>query len=273
MKLLAILAACLAFGLPPASASDDDAREQLDQATAAFEAGLAALEAEGPRAARPHFAAAADFYARIPAEHDIDNAAIRVSAGNAWLLAGRPGDAVLAYRRALRLDPGHEGARAGLAEARAAVGVEVSIAQASWRERAVAIVGALGPGRLLASGAALWAVAWLGVGAAIVRPALRRAVAAPASATAALGLLLIGAVAAAAWLHASSDAGVILAEQAQARLGPGAAAYEAAFDAPLAAGVEVRILERSAGWARVALLDGREAWIPGETVATINARE
>jgi tetratricopeptide (TPR) repeat protein len=264
MKALAILAAFVLIA--PGAAGAADARELFDRATGAFDAGLEAMEASDPVAARERFAAAADVYERVTTEHGIENAALRASAGNAWLLADRPGEAVLAYRRALRLDPSHEAARAGLAQARARVGVEVSPqVRVRWRDRAVSLVGAAGPGRLLWGGAVLWAMGWAGVGAVIVRRApgsLARA----GGVLAAAGLALIGVVAGAAWLHRGSDEGVILAEHVEARRGPSAAAYELAFDGPLVAGVEVRVLEKRAGWARVGLLDGREAWVPGESV-------
>lgn len=277
MKLLAILAAALLIPAPaapgsasaPSGAAPSDARDVFDQAAAAFESGLAALESDGQRAARPHFATAADLYERIRTQHGIDNAAIGASAGNAWLLAGRPGEAVLAYRRALQLDPSHEVARAGLAQARAAVGVEIpAAATLRWRDRAVGAVAIVGPGRLLWLGAGMWVIGWVIFAAGLWQRPLARLW--PAGAAAAVaGALSIATVAAAAWLLTTGDQGVIIAEHVEARLGPGAAAYEPAFDAPLAAGVEVRVLERRAGWARVALLDGREAWVPGESVATL----
>lgn len=277
MKLLAILAAAIVLiGAGPApfaaagAAGAADARELLDQAGAAFQAGLEATEAGDAAEARGSFTAAAELYERITVEHGVENAALRASAGNAWLLAERPGEAVLAYRRALRLDPSHEVARAGLAQARQRVGVEVAPdLSVRWRDRAVSLVGSLGPARLLWGGAILWAIGWAGVAAVVLRRAGAGAARAGVS-VAAAGLAAIGVVAGAAWLHAASDEGVILAEHAVARLGPSAAAYEPAFDAPLVAGVEVRVLEERSGWARVALLDGREAWVPGESLGMLN---
>src|SRR5690606_9010997 len=75
---------------PEARAEASSAQDLFDQASAAFESGLAASEAGETADAEQHFTAAAGLYERIVAEHGIDNAALRTSAGNAWLLAGRP---------------------------------------------------------------------------------------------------------------------------------------------------------------------------------------
>ncbi|MFG0285004.1 MAG: hypothetical protein ACF8R7_11325 [Phycisphaerales bacterium JB039] len=243
--------------------------EIFARAESDFELGVASVETGRPDEARDHFRRAALAYEQVAAE-GVDSPSLRANAGNAWLLAGRPGEAVLAYRRALRLDPAHPAARAGLAEARSRIGVQTPVAPARrLSDRAIGLIGALGPVRLLWLGALAWIGAWALIGARLLgRVAPWAGPAAAACAGAAL--LALGAIGWAAWTHRATGDAVILAERVEARLGPGAAAYEPAFDAPLAAGMEVRILDRQAGWAHVSLLDGRSAWVPADALALVH---
>ncbi len=271
MWLGAVLALLIAFPLVGAPLVGPEARQRFDEATARFENGLDALEAGETATAQLHFADAAQLYERIATEHAIDSAPLRANAGNAWLLAGRPGEAVLSYRRALLLDPADDAARAGLGQARQRVGVEVAPGTAArWGDRLIGAVAAAGPAPLLWAGALLWAAGWIGLGASFFArggPWARGA----GLAGAAVGLALLGAVAAAAWLQRAGTDGVIVAERVIARDGPSAAAYEPAFDAPMAPGVEISVLERRDGWARVALLDGRQAWVPEGAFEPVSA--
>lgn len=67
--------------------------------------------------ARPHFQRAVLYYDELQ-RRNISNAALYLNLGNAHFLAGDIPQAILAYRRGLRLRPGDEDLRAALAAAR-----------------------------------------------------------------------------------------------------------------------------------------------------------
>ena len=59
--------------------------------------------------------------------------------------------------------------------------------------------------------------------------------------------------------------GVVVASETIARQGDGQS-YDPAFEDPLHAGVEFRVLEERPGWHRVELPDGRRCWLPDRDI-------
>jgi hypothetical protein len=94
--------------------SSSDA-EVLQQAEAAFHAGLE-LRSQ-PQEARRLFRLAAQQY-ELLRQHGANNAVLFRNQGNSYLLAGDVAQAILAYRRGLRLAPNDLSLRANLAQAR-----------------------------------------------------------------------------------------------------------------------------------------------------------
>jgi hypothetical protein len=92
-----------------------------EQAEKAFHDGL--MERGKPVEARKHFRHSAKLYAKL-VEQGASNAALFRNLGNATLLGGDLGGAVLAYRRGLRLAPDDVALRAGLQAARGRVANE-----------------------------------------------------------------------------------------------------------------------------------------------------
>ena len=77
----------------------------FSQGQAAFDAGLSSRETD-PAAARQAFEQAASIWRGLVDEHDVHNGRLLYNIGNAQLLAGQLGAAILAYRQAEQYIPG-----------------------------------------------------------------------------------------------------------------------------------------------------------------------
>jgi tetratricopeptide (TPR) repeat protein len=263
--LLACLAmACSSCGTVCAAPPSD--LDVLQRAESAYDRGIAAL-ASGDDAARPAFAESAAAYAELAEARGVRNAALLANLGNAYTLAGDSGRAVLAYRRAMIIDPGNAAARAGLefARTRVATAVDPSARPWDWVSGWKRVVSATS---LLASGALAWALGWITL--ALHRLGRGGALSARSGATAVVlsivtaGLVLSDRAVSQRWPEA-----VVMADGVIGRKGPGGAAYAPSFDAPLAAGLELTLLEDRGQWLRVRLADGRETWVPASSVERV----
>jgi hypothetical protein len=200
-------------------------------------------------------------------EMGLDNPAGQRSLGTAWLLAGDPGRAVLAFRRAELGAPDDPLVRSSLAHARSVVGAEVGEGPRengwrgvvmSWRHhvpRAWVFWGSVG---------VLVGCCWV-IGLRVLGLAPSR-VTGPAVALGVFGAAALGVLAAEPVL-AGSDAAVVVSE-VPGRTGPHAEVYPAALDGLVPAGTEVRVLESRDGWVRCAV-GGLEAWLPGSAVERV----
>lgn len=200
----------------------------------------------------------------------VRNAQLYTNLGNAHMLLGETGRAVLAYRRALRLDPRDMAAQEGLAQARARVAQRVE--RSAQRQAAAAL--AVWRGVISESvrfEAALWA--WAALWAALTLRAVGVARRGMAWGGAAALVVCAGAgatLAIDAWSERSAPEAVVVDGPVTGRKGPDERAYEASFTEPLRSGVEVVIAERRPGWVRVRLADGRETWVPESHAAPVN---
>jgi hypothetical protein len=232
----------------------------LQRAEAAFDRGAAAYEKD-PDAARRSFTESAAAYGTLAYERGIRNARLLANLGNASLLSGDVGRAMLAYRRAERIDPADRTVRAGLALVRSRVET-ISRADGedafAWLERWRAV---LPPRALLLTGVGAWVLGWAALAINRMIPVGGRPRWAGIAAVL-LGATCIAVVAADQAVRLRSPEAVVIARSIEGRKGPGGAVYEPSFDKPLSAGVELRIVEERTGWARVRLLDGRETWVP-----------
>ncbi len=239
-----------------------DREARLAEASEAYSTALA----EPDRAARlAGFARAQRAFASL-VEDGVETAPLYVDLGNAALQAQDRGTAVLAYHRALRLDPDDRTARQNLEYVRGRL--------PGWVPRPDDAEGFRGffDDRLLprawrARGAALaFALAAIAVVFSVrERPGAWR------------GLAIFGFV---VWavLLASTFAGgdstrslaVLVAAETEARSADSALAPRALPD-PLPAGVEVDLLEEREGWARIRLANGRDVWVRRTSVARVDA--
>lgn len=263
VSALAVGAALLALlvGARSVPAAESDAAVRLERALADYATAQAEMDRDAriagfQRAARG-FAALVDEGAASPA--------LFTNLGNAALQAGHVGQAVLAYHRALRLDPDDATARQNLAHVRSLLPAWVP--RPSGRESGAALFVDRRiplPTRWLA-GAGCFAIAAL----ALVLAGRRRS-----GAWRGLGI-----VSGLAWLAlvasvvlegraTTARIAVLVAEETPARTADSMLA-PLALPEPLPAGVEVERLEERGDFARVRLANGRDVWVRSSSVAVV----
>jgi tetratricopeptide (TPR) repeat protein len=202
-------------------------------------------------------------------ERGVVNADVYYNRGNAWAGQGRPVDAVVAYERALRLDPAHEDARANLEALRARLAKGVPGPEVEpGAEAAVALADVLRP--LLAPfppGPFAWAV----VGAELLlagalwvlrRRPTRRGPWVGAAVVGGLALLLSGAITAGHQVVRAEPLAVARSKS-ELRQGPDARFGAAGWVAP---GARVRVVEADGAWRKVQQQDGTSGWVSGEAL-------
>ena len=234
---------------------------RLDQALSQY---ANALEETNRDARLANFARAEVGFAWV-AEHGSQNAALQTNIGNAALQAEHLGQAVLAYHRALRLDPNASAAHQNLVHVRTLLPSWVPRPSASEGIEALLFFRRI-PAALrfdLAAGCFLLVAASLAI-------SVRRRDG---------GWRGLAFVAGLAWLLLLSsvvfDAGdqkrsaaVITADETFARSADSRLAA-LALPEPLPAGAEVDILEERAEWARIRMHNGRDVWVRGSSVTRV----
>lgn len=189
-----------------------------------------------------------------------------VNLGNAALQAERLGSSVLAYRRALRLDPGHARARHNLDSARSLLPSWVPRADSRgvlerlffWHRTLPGGQGARVAAACFALSALLLAVAIRTGGAAWRAVALFPALAWLAFMT---SLVLDPA-------DREHSAAVVTVEETLGRAADSDLAPRS-FPEPLPGGVEMKIVEERPPWLRVRLADGRETWVAASALTRV----
>jgi len=233
----------------------------VDDYTEALENNDRAARLGGFRNAERLFAAAASQIDTTPE--------LQVNLGNAALAAERLGPAILAYRRALLVEPTHMRAGQNLDHARSLL--------PNWVPRPEP-AGLLAGGPLLRqisdrSNLPFVASAVFAVAALLFAAGLRGDRA---------GLRLWAAVFALGWLALLAwdalDAGgsgprsaVVIPDEATARSADSVLA-PTALPQPLPGGAEVRWIESRAPWARVRLANGRDVWLLESGLAFVDER-
>jgi hypothetical protein len=255
LALVAALAPALAGRAEPGSEA------LVAEAVAAY---AEALDASDRDARLASFRRAERLFAKL-ADDGARNADLYTNVGNAALQAERTGQAVLAYRRALHLDPAHPRALQNLDHARALLPAWLPRPEPAglldsfffWHRTLSRADRALAAALCFAAAAMLVAAA-----IRFAAPSLRNAALLPALAWLALaGSLALDAAA------AERDEAVVIAES-PARAADSALA-PAALGEPLPAGAEVRILEMRSPWLRVRLANGRDVWVAEAHVARV----
>lgn len=271
--VLFIWASCL--WVPPALGQSLDVLgsgaspiELLAEAEAKFDRAVQRLKTEKTLTPALFREAAMTYDAIL--DRGVVNARLLLNAGNAWLLAGDTGRAVLAYRRAERLKPVDATVQKSLAHARSQVGLALApsagyrlssalMAWRGWIPRSWVLGLALGAYGLLWVMAASRFTPW--------KRCSRPGVAWSLGAVAALGTLMLWADRRAS--TGDRDGVIVAPAGADARNGPSDGVYDSSFDQPLAPGVEVKIIEERLGWVRVVLIDGRETWVGARAIEKV----
>lgn len=269
----ALLITALSLG-PPSSVATESrnpapAEALLAEAGAAFDEAVKLLK-QDPIRARSLLDVSIARHERIITEGGTRSGGLYYNIGNAHMLKGDLGRAILNYRRAQLLTPGDENLAANLGVARARVTPRVARTPENrllgvlffWHEdlseRARFAV-------FVASFVGFWVLALLrftlGAGGAWRRWT--------AAALAVLGAGALGSLLVERSERLAARDAVVIAESVVGHKGPDESAYEPSFTEPLGAGVEVRVVERRARWALVALSDGRRTWIPDAALESV----
>jgi tetratricopeptide (TPR) repeat protein len=260
--MLALAVACWAAS---ASAQAPNAA-QIEEAIASYQSALDTSERD---ARLEGFRKAERLFARI-AQSGAANPELYTNLGNAALQAEHLGAAVLAYRRALAIDPNHPRALQNLEYVRTLLPDWVPKPEPGglldsfffWHETLARSDRALGAAVAFAVAAIL-----LALSIRLRKSALRTAAILPALVWA--GLVVSVAI---DFGGAQRDDAVVVADETVARAADSALA-PSTFAAPLPGGVEVRILERRSPWVRIRLANGRDAWVAESALATVAALE
>lgn len=222
----------------------------LAEANAAYQKGDYAAAAAAYQKVIDGGAASADLYFNL---------------GTAQLKAGQRGLAILAFERALRLDPTDADAAYNLGEAQKA-NID-KIVGASEEAPLLERLGAQIPVTLTG---VVFLAAWLFGNAALLLRWFRRgpvALLGWAGWTAILVALLAGPLfALGAWNRAHSPYAVVVSATAPVREGP-ASDFKASFE--VHEGLKVRVVRSESGFVRIHLLNGTEGWVDARDVPII----
>lgn len=195
-------------------------------------------------------------------EAGMESAALHYNLGNAHFRLGRLADAVVAYERAARLDPGNDDARANLALIAERLQDRIEPLPRFWLLAAFDWWMRLLPrGVLDAAAGACYAL----LGAALVllvlrrprrgRAAVRRSAYAFAAAFVVLGATLLARETG----FGRAEEAVVVSAEVRVRSAPSAEGGLTVFT--LHEGAKVRIDRRSGAWAEIVLADGKVGWL------------
>jgi tetratricopeptide (TPR) repeat protein len=242
-----------------AKISTDEAFRVFQEANVAFSE---ANKARGEEADRLYEKAILG-YRRLIEDGRISNARLYANLGNAYLMTGDIGRAVLWYRRALALEPANAEISRTLAYARSKridriePPAERKVLQTlffwhyDFSSQTRFVLACIAGGILCC---ALTAVVWVG----------RRAY---LTVAVTLAIVVLAAMAGSLAVEQVQrrPQGVIIANQTVARQGDGEN-YPEAFKEPLHAGTEFVVLEKRVGWTRIELADSSTGWVRTESV-------
>jgi tetratricopeptide (TPR) repeat protein len=252
----AIAAACALLAACAAGRGGVSAAQQ-----AKFQAGNDAYE-------RGAYDEAAADYEEI-ASAGVASAALQYNLGNALFKAGRVGPAILAYERAMRLDPKDPDTRGNLDYLRTLLADRIT--------PSVSPLTALGLGYVMDLTSAdedawIFIVAWIAGGLCVAITLLAddgrvKKAALYAGAVLALPALLAGAnLAAKAYLESTRVEGVVMAHEVNVLSGAG---EENPTLFTVHEGLKVRVYTRTGEWVQVALESGLAGWLPASALEVI----
>lgn len=264
-RLLGILWLLVGLCVPRALAAPSLPQAQLsstfERAQRAFEQAVASTD---PATAHGHYRQAVAAYEQLLAA-GVSNAKLYYNLGNAYFRLNDLGQAILQYRRGLRLEPGNRRLQANLSYARSrrVDQIERSDRQALWA-------------RVLfwqddLSLQTQWSCVLLGYGIAWLCALAHRLWRRPAwlwglgIAACASGLFALTAWSTHTY-HTTARIGVIVADEAVLRKGNGES-YTPQLPQPLHAGTECEILETRGTWLSIRLENGTSGWLRRDAVA------
>jgi tetratricopeptide (TPR) repeat protein len=261
VRLVSLLSVLALAALPRGvGASDPTDGELLQKAEAAFRRGVA--KRADPDKARPDFAEAARCYGLLRGR-GADNADLYRNAGNAHLLAGELPEAILAYRRGLRVAPHDADLAENLDYARDQVHYgpdnRVRPAGSPWPF----LVPRLDRGIFLLAAFLLYALACIAVTRGLMASDGR-------GLSGAAVLLALAVAAAGLWTYLTARARhdarsplVVITRDGTALCRGNGRSYPPNEHLPeLHRGMEARLLHRRGGWLQVEFPGGALGWVP-----------
>ena len=225
------------------------------------------IRANEPEEARSLYRRAALRYQRLVGEMEVPSSKLHYNLANAYLQMDDVGRAILNYRIARKLDPSDPNVQSNLAFARSmrADKLDGAASRPVLKTLLFWHYELSRPVRLRIF-AIVWIASW---GLLLLRQAGKAWV--PRE-IALIGLLvaalLLGSFAQETISEARSVAGVVVAAESVARQGDGLS-YDTAFEDPLHAGAEFRVLEQRPGWHRIELPDGRRCWLADRDIELV----
>jgi tetratricopeptide (TPR) repeat protein len=270
--VLAAAVAALAGGAAPGVAevarplAEADTRLDREEAPLGVERASEVYREANALYAEGVYDGAARRYERIVGG-GIENADVRYNLANAYFKSGALGRAVLNYERALRLDPGHEDARANLEFVRELLADRQASVGGPMSELLEAASAGATPSRLAALASLLYFVLVAALTVGILRGAVTGWSARLAVVTGILLVVVCGALAARLYQERSIREAVILAQEVAVRTGPG---EDFVLEFRLHEGTKVRAREERGDWIRVSVGGtDLEGWLPAGSLEEI----
>lgn len=264
-RSIMLLVVCLLVPLAGAGTLKTDLQSALDR----LDEGTKLLEKHDEHSDRVLDEAAAQLRAVID-KHDLHTPGVYHALGNAYMLSGDTGRAVLAYRKGEEIDPTDPALTESLEYARSLVPVRVTKNTPNrvwswamiWRGRI--------PRALLWWGfVACFTLGWVVLALRAVGRGSRGLVTAGVwmIGVSMLPLLMLGAE----WARYQGASSAVVTQQGViARTGPNDTIYEPAFADPLVSGVEGTVVETRDDWSRLMMADGTECWVPRSSIELVN---
>lgn len=212
-----------------------------------------------------HFRRAQRLFTQVIGEHGVENVDLYVNLGNAAHQATDLGSAILAYRRALAMEPGHRRATQNLSHARELLPDWIPRPKSRtlldtfffWRQtfslsaRSFGASLAFALASLLLAAAIRWRWAWA-----------RNLALLPA-------VVWLGLTGLPAWTSDTNDEAVITGVEVVVHAADSTGA-PARFAEALPGGTEVQIVEKRDGWVQIRLADSRDGWVRASSVTLIS---
>ena len=239
-------------------------RNMLQEAIGEYNA---ALDSDDHDLRTERFRRARRLFHQVVEDRAVRNADLYVNLGNAALQGEQLGDAILAYRRALEIEPGHRRATRNLEHARSILPQWVPRPEQDtlldtfffWHQS------------LSRSGRQLVATICFAMVCVLLAISIRFKRHWVRHAAVLLGVvwLALTALASWPWWVLASDQVVVTAPQVVARAADSSGA-PASFAEPLPAGTEGEVIERRDQWNRIRLANNRDAWVRASAVTTVD---
>lgn len=192
------------------------------------------------------------------------------AAGNAHVLAGQTGRAVLAFRRALAADPSNTRAADGLKIARASLSVEAPDSTTTRFLDAINIWPRYVSVRIMQVVFVLtWAAVWSAV---LVSRTLHRRPPPSTLVVVSIMALASGLALTAKWIDDRMAHDVVVLDPITAYNGPSEEVYEPTFESPLAAGMEAQLRETRGDWSQIELRNGTRTWVRSQAIESVRPR-